>query len=46
MVLMRVDFIYHIEIFRDIIANTVQVLIARDHFEHLISILLFNPQKN
>lgn len=45
-VLMRVDFIYHMEIFRDIIANIVQVLTARDRFEELISILLFNPQKN
>lgn len=36
-VLMRVDFIYHMEIFRDIIANIVQVLTARDRFEELIS---------
>lgn len=46
MVLMRVDLIYHLEIFRDVIANIVQVLTARDHFEYLMSILLFNPQKN
>lgn len=46
MVLMRVDLIYHMETFRDVIANTAQVLTARDHFEYLTSILLFNPQKN
>lgn len=44
-ILMTWDFSYHIESCRTIIANTVQVLNAGDHFEYLIITFMFNPQK-